>query len=518
MKNEVKRDASEVAEGIPYPVKLNIADMERNEHGAVVEIVAGGWSFHARTGEGKVYGWGTMDGDTFAGPNTRPRDPARRLSTPTMMEGLPPIQSIKGGRCHNVALTNDGSFLEWKAWGTVWWLQGLPWQTGEVKQLEAGWSFSAVLTEKGEIWVWYSDWSREAFVREYYREHRVDAQWHGNPPNFGDEKVLSIHVSPLQPPSIGEVKVVQIAAGEDFVIALTEDGQIFRLGLQLGPPSRQDFDLARQAFGLGPDFDADTLTNLMPAVHRSRMARYLTTTAQWEHLPAFSSPQSLPGFDSSWSGAGKVGKISHISAHFRRFVVFLSIELPSEEEGGEGKNDTLVLMGSQNGDKPELIPELQARGVIKVTMGDYHYGALTQDGEILTWGSFSKGALGNWPPPWTANDSQPVEEVEEEGSGSGWLGNLIPLPRVFRGGSRVQPRIGRAGAQLQVQARAQEGRSQADVPKPTKIQIRPNKNGGEGEGKPFAFDIAFAGWHSSALVMEAPDSSTDQEGSDAGQS
>ncbi len=42
-------------------------------------------------------------------------------------------------------------------------------------------------------------------------------------------------------------------------------------------------------------------------------------------------------------------------------------------------------------------------------------------------------------------------------------------------------------------------KSQEDVPKPTKISIQ---EGGQ-EGEPFAFDIAFAGWHSSALVMEA---------------
>ncbi len=44
--------------------------------------------------------------------------------------------------------------------------------------------------------------------------------------------------------------------------------------------------------------------------------------------------------------------------------------------------------------QPTIIPELQDRSVISVVLGDYHYGALTSDGKLLTWGTFSRGALG----------------------------------------------------------------------------------------------------------------------------
>ena len=43
---------------------------------------------------------------------------------------------------------------------------------------------------------------------------------------------------------------------------------------------------------------------------------------------------------------------------------------------------------------PIVIPELQNRSVISVVLGDYHFGALTSSGKLLTWGSYSKGALG----------------------------------------------------------------------------------------------------------------------------
>ena len=43
---------------------------------------------------------------------------------------------------------------------------------------------------------------------------------------------------------------------------------------------------------------------------------------------------------------------------------------------------------------PTIIPELQNRSVISVVIGDFHFGALTSTGKLLTWGDYSDGALG----------------------------------------------------------------------------------------------------------------------------
>lgn len=43
---------------------------------------------------------------------------------------------------------------------------------------------------------------------------------------------------------------------------------------------------------------------------------------------------------------------------------------------------------------PNIIPALQNRSVISVVLGDYHNGALTSSGKLLTWGAYSAGALG----------------------------------------------------------------------------------------------------------------------------
>ena len=43
---------------------------------------------------------------------------------------------------------------------------------------------------------------------------------------------------------------------------------------------------------------------------------------------------------------------------------------------------------------PIIIPELQNTSVISIILGDYHYGALTSSGKLVTWGGYSRGAFG----------------------------------------------------------------------------------------------------------------------------
>lgn len=582
--------------GVPYPIKLDsigsaqsrmlqtrqvgVRDKQEQPLGEVVEIVAGGWSFHARTSTGRVWFWGTMDGERAWRSAESLRHPGNQVRTPQLMHDLPPIQSLAGGRCHVVGLSREHRILEWTAWGTIWEHEGFPPSINgapsptasassadesmapgsNIKQLEAGWSFSAILTHSGQVWLWYSAWSESAFVQAFYRGQEREADLYRDPPGNGHLKRFPINVAPVSlPPIIPDQqqpqqgqdqdhhrnKIIQIAAGEDFVIALTEAGTLHRIDLHLPPPTLGEQVLANQAhndmFG-----DGDGPFHVQ---HRIRMTRFLQNEAQWERLSAFEDPQSLSTFDPAWldnghGAKGTVGKIAHISAHFRQFVVFHTVLPPDEQhdvrprdQQPEQEPQTLVLLGSSRASEPELIPDLQARGVIKVTMGDYHYGALTQKGEILTWGSFSKGALGNWDAPW-ASSSQATDlatptpdpipaggEPDEQNGGDegerGGFSNLVPLPQILRGGGAqrglFQPRVGFAG-------RGRVGRggvvvprgsavaryvSDQDVATPMPIKITPqpratSANGGGAQATPFAFDIAFAGWHSSALAMDAP--------------
>lgn len=59
--------------------------------------------------------------------------------------------------------------------------------------------------------------------------------------------------------------------------------------------------------------------------------------------------------------------------------------------------ESIVLIG-RNDISPQtpadILPELQYKSVISVVLGDYHFAALTADGKLYTWGSYSDGALG----------------------------------------------------------------------------------------------------------------------------
>ena len=99
--------------------------------------------------------------------------------------------------------------------------------------------------------------------------------------------------------------------------------------------------------------------------------------------PKFSLPSSSSSSDNSHSE-----KITHISAHFETFFAYAA---------GSSSDDfatSVVLKGKQSqlrsedadatGAEPEVIPELQGKGVIKVAVGDYHFAALTAKGKLLT--------------------------------------------------------------------------------------------------------------------------------------
>ncbi|SPC62082.1 related to SAF1 - protein involved in proteasome-dependent degradation [Ustilago sp. UG-2017b] len=587
---EVRRDALACRGGLPYPYKLDTLGVSNASNprasgriareagrvgqvGGIVEIVAGGWSFHARTSSGKVLHWGTMDGECFAGNQSSLRDAGKQVSTPRLLSGIPDqVQSLSGGRSHAVALTKEGRVVEWRSWGSLWLHDSLPSsllpsstshatmpapqasETGAqtsaarsgIKQLEAGWSFTSILDEQGNVWLWYSDWTEDKFREQYYGGYEQAAIMFADPPGRNSQTLFSVSITPLQLPPLPtsaptrpdqqeqeqeQEQITQIAAGEDFLIALTSHGHLFRLHLHLPATNLgEEQEVARQEQQARPgDFDQSRNTGAL--VHRLKMQRYLQTRAQWQRLPLFEEPDKLPGFDKGWvrDGRSKIGRVSHISAHFRRFVAFLPVHSSSKVMGkGEEGEDTLVLLGTPDTIEPELIPELQARKVIKVTMGDYHYGALTSQGEILTWGEFSKGALGNWSPTWVRNSANTLQNQEQEDEGErGWLSNLIALPTILgnRGTAR-QARIGFAGrggratASNNARREHQQGRlrggTQEHMERPGTISIHPEPTldggedgGGGGKrgkrgGEPFAFDIAFAGWHSSALVMYAP--------------
>jgi SCF-associated factor 1 len=116
--------------------------------------------------------------------------------------------------------------------------------------------------------------------------------------------------------------------------------------------------------------------------------------------------------------------------------------------------------------QPDIIPELQNRSVISIILGDYHYGALTSDGQLLTWGQYSHGALG--------------------------LGQPTELPVGAPGGYRTE--------EQRNQSRLSEWgpREPPEVASPSLVHFN---HGPNPSGRRFCFAATAAGWHTGALVI-----------------
>lgn len=118
---------------------------------------------------------------------------------------------------------------------------------------------------------------------------------------------------------------------------------------------------------------------------------------------------------------------------------------------------------------PTVMPALQNIDVIAVVLGDYHFGALTASGSLLTWGGYSKGALG--------------------------LGDPAKIPIGQPGGFATE-------SQRRVAVDRGHG-TPPDVTVPTAVSF--------GKKKRFCFAAAAAGWQMGALVIDLDEKETDDE-------
>jgi SCF-associated factor 1 len=116
---------------------------------------------------------------------------------------------------------------------------------------------------------------------------------------------------------------------------------------------------------------------------------------------------------------------------------------------------------------PTIIPELQNRSVISVVLGDYHFGALTSSGKLLTWGQYSKGALG--------------------------LGDPVKLP------------VGSPGGFTDERSRERAERITFGTPPGVTVPSEVRFDHGlkaEGKVERYCFAACASGWHTGALVID----------------
>lgn len=117
--------------------------------------------------------------------------------------------------------------------------------------------------------------------------------------------------------------------------------------------------------------------------------------------------------------------------------------------------------------QPHLIPSLQNKSVIQILLGDYHSGALTSTGKLLTWGQYGHGALG-------LGDPKDIEPGQPGG---------------FASEQARQLAINRTRGNV------------PNVEEPTEVRFDHGSKKGKRKDM-FCFGAAAAGWHMGALVID----------------
>ncbi|WVN86742.1 uncharacterized protein L203_101914 [Cryptococcus depauperatus CBS 7841] len=380
------------------------ANNRAKESLGVVELQAGGWCFAARCSDGSVWVWGQLDGTIIRFRAPTWEDKHCQCREPTMIPLPCKAEALSAGRSHLLILDSDNLIWELTSWGKAYYHtapaltsplnHGTTHRPHHIAQISAGWNHSAALTSGGDIFVWFpfaesyeaaltpdnelhgSARSTTADDGENEEEEtprglrwgQVKSEvvielpslssrpnWEGNPPdNEGSgaegksgktweqlEDEWNAYESVRTTEEISESqKVIKIASGLDFLIALRKNGEVWYTKVHTG-----------EAFS-------------------------------WLYLPYFSSPA-----------------ITHITAQFQSITTYATpTQLSSSSSVYHARLNQDVSLTSSNPNlllyRPDALPALQNKEIIQVAIGDYHYAALTSNGRMYTWGQGSTGQLG----------------------------------------------------------------------------------------------------------------------------
>ncbi|CAL1714558.1 unnamed protein product [Somion occarium] len=433
-------------DGVPTPQHLKLQGVK------VVSLVAGGWSFHAIDSNGSVYVWGVMDGTGIALRGDGFSEASKVANFPMRLALPLPVRSVSCGRLHAAAFDATGHVWNLTSWGRPFRLvsalldQSSPDSTPI--QVECGWSFTSVLTESGDVIVW---WPKAQPALEF---NRTGGQGSSNyiPCHVWDLVMDPVRLPPIPLGSFPhlehtglshevqqqETKLTKIASMDNIVIGLTNKGHILRYA---------------------------KLYNEIEY-----------TQGRWEYLPYFSDlakVRECAPFAEDSEGrleAPQAMYINHISAHFRTFIAYSTGD-QSVVLMGKIDTDDPVIPAPDNV-RPIIHPNLQFKSVISVVLGDYHYGALTSTGKMFTWGAYSKGALGLGDPT-KIQPGQPGGFINEQ-----------------------QRRAVTAAGSLIARV--------PDVGVPTEVKFERGR-------QTFCFAATAAGWHTGALVIDLDPDTEERE-------
>ncbi|KAG8949694.1 hypothetical protein FRC03_000274 [Tulasnella sp. 419] len=446
-------------------------------------------SFHALDDTGAINVWGTLHGEVDQeSPEDDPwfAEPGATAFTPIKLELPNRMVAVSCSRSHSAALDAKNRVWIFTRWGRP----SLLTFTGDLEyahrhprinntkviQVECGWGFTSFLTEDGRAYVIWpgsgsfadqeaiknSDLDREG---EKYQAKAVNGVVKCLPVEISAEP-LTLPELPELPPLSSSVdekpkgsagtnpKLIKIAAGDHFIIGLTDQGHVVCIDL------------------VGGDGEEDGVGYL----------RSVFTNGQrgWDYLPEYCDIQNVvkdPVYSPSDSGAPKVAapkklKITHISAHFNYFVAYSPNECSTVLMSFVKREDKSTIGSITR----TIHPTLQNKDIISIVLGDYHFGALHADGTLYTWGAYSNGALG--------------------------LGDPLELPIGAPGGYATAKDLRRARRDSD-----SEEITPPEVSSPTPVRFdwyHPGR-------KRFCYAVAAAGWHMGALVIDLDEYPDDEE-------
>ncbi|KAH9940813.1 RCC1/BLIP-II [Epithele typhae] len=468
---------SNVRDGVPFPTRLAIPGAR------IVSLAAGGMSFNAIDSKGDLYVWGILNGTSMALRSDGFADSSQKADEPTRLELPVKFRSISCGRLHNTAMDASANVWTFTSWGQPFRLGSslVDKTTPETTpvQVESGWTYSAILTESGDILVY---WPFEGEIQRVLREKKLELE------STEDEELKEAAKAKVIK---GTPDVVPchwwIMEGVDPVrlppIPVEHLPQLRFTGL-----SREELEKETKLVKVA-GYDR----NLIGLTNKGHVLRYTNLISEtdyqqgrWEYLPLFSDVdklKELPVYNANDAplAAPETMHITHISASFETFFAY-SVGESSVVLQGKGNDAPAPTPAPHpnflNNAAPTVIPTLQNQSVIAVVVGDYHYGALTSSGRLLSWGQFSRGALG--------------------------LGDPVDLPLGSPGGYVTQQQRDQS-----VNGRWGVMQPPPDVSVPTEVRF---DHGAKRSRSVFVFAAAAAGWHSGALAIDLdPDQEQEEE-------
>lgn len=204
---------------------LNFLNIPKELDGNVKEIAVGSTFSVGIDNNGKMYTWGNMDPRLVE---------SLKQNSPSQYK----LKAVSAGLNHILAITEDGKAVTWAP--NRFKLDTLPSRLASetnVKQVVAGYQMSAVVTEEGYLYFWgntnfFGTFSQNTIPDDIqYNVERVDLST--------DNIIIllkdgTVRVQGAETPAYNNVpeisNVIDIAATDDVMAALTQDGKIYTWG------------------------------------------------------------------------------------------------------------------------------------------------------------------------------------------------------------------------------------------------------------------------------------------------